>query len=329
MVLSSSRRARREEPRPEPGATLLAPELMARVQQIHLRTHKLVSTALAGAYRSTFHGTGLEFQEVRPYQPGDEVRSIDWNVTARAGEPFVKKYAEERELTVHLLIDTAATMDFGSARWTKREAAAQFAALVAFIAMRNQDRVGLGLFGREPGQHLDARKGTRHVLRLVREVIAAPPTPGASDLGAILAHSVRGLRRRGMVFLVSDFLGARGEPSQADGDDGFWGDSLRFLARRHDLVVARVADPLEERLPAAGLVTAVDAASGRQVELDTRSRRVREAWAAAAEERRARVDRVLARARVEPIELSTAGDLAEPLARFFRRRAQRHGGRSA
>jgi uncharacterized protein (DUF58 family) len=322
-------RGRREELRPEAGAPLLVPELMARVQQIHLRTHKLVSTALAGAYRSTFHGTGLEFQEVRPYQPGDEVRSIDWNVTARTGEPFIKKYAEERELTVHLLVDTAATMDFGSARWTKREAAAQFAALVAFIAMRNQDRVGLGLFGREPGLHLDARKGTRHVLRLVREVIAAAPTPGASDLGAILGHSVRGLRRRGMVFLLSDFLGAPGEPGEADGEEPFWGDSLRLLARRHDLVVVRVADPLEEALPSAGLVTAMDAASGRTVELDTRSRRVREAWAAAAAERRARVDGVLARARIEPIELSTGGDLAEPLARFFRRRAQQHGGRVA
>ena len=329
VVQAGSRREEREGRAPEEGGSLLAPELMARVQQIHLRTHKLVSTALAGAYRSTFHGTGLEFQEVRPYQPGDEVRSIDWNVTARTGEPFIKKYAEERELTVHLLVDTGATMDFGSARWTKREAAAQFAALVSFIAMRNQDRVGLGLFGEAPGLHLDARKGTRHVLRLVREVIAARPGRSASDLGGILAHSVRGLRRRGMVFLISDFLQAPGEPSEADGDDGFWGDSLRFLARRHDLVAVRVSDPLEERLPHAGLVTALDAGTGRQVELDTRSRRVRDAWEAAALERRQRVDAVLAGARVEPIELSTAGDLSEPLARFFRRRAQQHGGRSA
>jgi len=321
-------RERADDPRAETGSGLLVPELMARVQQIHLRTHKLVNTALAGAYRSTFHGTGLEFQEVRPYQPGDDVRAIDWNVTARTGEAFIKKYAEERELTVHLLVDTSSTMDFGSARWSKREAAAQFAALVSLIAMRNQDRVGLGLFGEEPGLHLDARKGNRHVLRVVREVIAAAPTRGGGDLAAILEHSARGLRRRGMVFLISDFLGVRDQASDEDGESGFWGDHLQSLAVRHDLIAVRVVDPLEEVLPKAGLVSALDSRTGREVELDTRSRKVREAWATAAEERRRRAESVLARARVETIELRTDGDLADPLARFFRRRTQQHGRRA-
>ena len=314
----------------QPG--LLVPELMARVQQIQLRTHKRVNTALAGAYRSTFHGTGLEFQEVRPYQPGDDVRSIDWNVTARAGEAFIKKYAEERELTVHLLVDTGASMDFGSARWSKREAAAQLAALVSFVAMRNQDRVGLGLFGAEPGLHLDARKGNRHVLRVIREVIAAEPSPGRSDLAAILEHSVRATHRRGMFFLVSDFVGAPATAATNEGEageHGFWGDHLKRLARRHDLIVVRVVDPLEEELPAAGLVDCLEAGTGRRLELDSSSRAVREAWSAAARQRSEELRAVLAAARVDQLELRTDRDLADPLVELFRKRALRHGGRVA
>lgn len=314
------------------GSGLLVPELMARVQQIQLRTHKLVNTALAGSYRSTFHGTGLEFQEVRPYQPGDDVRAIDWNVTARTGLPFIKKYAEERELTVHLLVDTSLSMDFGSARWTKREAAAQFAALVSFVAMRNQDRVGLGLFGEEPGLHLDSRKGNRHVLRVIREVIAAAPTPGGSpthggsNLHAILEHSVRGLHRRGMVFLISDFLGAPTEEDCGPGEP-FWGEPLRSLATRHDLIVVRVVDPLEEELPRAGLVSCLEAESGRPMEIDTRSRPVREAWAAAARKRRKQLASTLAKSRADSLEIRTDTDIADPLAAFFRRRSLKHGGR--
>jgi uncharacterized protein (DUF58 family) len=305
------------------GSGLLVPELMARVQQIHLRTHKLVNTALAGSYRSTFHGTGLEFQEVRPYQPGDDVRAIDWNVTARTGEPFIKKYAEERELTVQLLVDTAGSMDFGSARMTKREAAAQFAALVSFIAMGNQDRVGLGLFGDLPGLHLDARKGNRHVLRVIREVMAFGVTRKPSDLAAILEHSARGLRRRGMLFLISDFLGVREEASELDGPAGFWGDHLRNLAKRHDLICVRVLDPLEELLPKSGRIAALETNSGRRREIDSRSRHVREAWAAAAKERQRVLSSVLSKARVDCIELRTDQDLADPLVRLFRQRAKR------
>jgi uncharacterized protein (DUF58 family) len=306
---------------------MLVPELMARVQQIHLRTHRLVNTALAGSYRSTFHGTGLEFQEVRLYQPGDDVRAIDWNVTARTGEPFIKKYAEERELTVHLLVDSSVSMDFGSARFTKREAAAQFAALVSFVAMRNQDRVGLGLFGGEPGLHLDARKGNRHVLRVIREVMAARPTQGASDLASMLESSARGLKRKGMVFLISDFLGVREQAGPEDGEAGFWGDHLRSLATRHDLIAVRVIDPLEEALPKAGRIQTYEATTGRRMELDCNSSRVREAWAAEARERKRRVDSVLQRARVESIELRTDRDVADPLASLFRQRA-RGGARS-
>ena len=327
MVLVTKNRKADAAGAEEPGGGLLVPELMKRVKQIQLRTHKLVNTALAGGYRSTFHGTGLEFQEVRPYQPGDDVRAIDWNVTARTGEPFIKKYAEERELTVHLLVDTSRSMDFGSARWTKREAAAQFAALLCFVAMRNQDRVGLGLFGETPGLHLDANKGNRHVLRVIREVLAARPSPGGSGLAEMLEHSVRGMRRRGMVFLITDFLGAPMLAEECKGADGFWGDTLKSLAMRHDVIAVRVFDPLEEELPKAGIVQLEDIEGGRPLEIDTRSRAVREQWAAEAERRRTRLATALSRARVDFLEISTAEDLADPLIAFFRRRIQRHGGK--
>ncbi|HIG12458.1 MAG: DUF58 domain-containing protein [bacterium] len=308
---------------------LLVPELMARVKQIQLRTHKLVNTALAGGYRSTFHGTGLEFQEVRHYQPGDDVRSIDWNVTARTGVPHIKKYAEERELSVHLIVDISRSMDFGSARWTKREAAAQFSALLSFVAMRNQDRVGLTLFGDRPGLHLDAKKGNRHVLRVVREVIAARPTPGGSDLFSVLDESLRGIKGRGMVFLLSDFLGAPADEDDPGARDGFWGEPLKGLALRHDMICVRVFDPLEEELPRAGLVQFEDIEGGQPLELDTRSAAVRAAWARDARERNERLRATFFRSRVDSLEISSAGNLAEPLEAFFRGRIRRHGGRSA
>ncbi|HJP00667.1 MAG TPA: DUF58 domain-containing protein [Planctomycetota bacterium] len=311
---------------PEPPSTLLAPDLMARVEQIRIRTHKLVNTALSGGYRSTFRGTGLEFEEVRLYQPGDDVRSIDWNVTARTGLPYIKTFSEERELTIDFLVDTSRSMDFGSRRWTKREAAAQLCALISFVAMRHQDRVGLTLFGERPGLHLDARKGNNHCLRVIREVIAAEPTSGASDLQAALEHHLRAHRRRGLLFIVSDFLDASKE-GREEGDDPPWADTLRSLALRHDVICVRVTDPLEEDLPPAGVLPLAEIESGRWMEIDTRALGVRETWVAQAARRRSRIESILTRARVDLVEIDAAGDVADPLVAFFRRRAQRHGGR--
>jgi len=310
---------------------VLGPELMARVRQIQIRTHRLVNTALSGGYRSTFRGTGVEFEEVRPYQVGDDVRAIDWNVTARTGEPFIKRYAEERELTLNLLVDTSLSMDFGSRRWTKRELGAQFCALISFVAIRQQDRVGLCMFGEEPGLHLPARKGSKHVLRVVREVLASVPTAGGSDLEAVLAHQVRVLRRRSLVFIVSDFLdqtasGPAAEERRDRGDRGDWADTLSRLARRHDVIAVRVTDPLEEELPEAGLVTMRELETGRSAEIDTRWRRSRDEWSERARRRRSELLATLSRARVELIELSTTGDLADPVLKFFRQRQKRHGG---
>ncbi|MFO1008992.1 MAG: DUF58 domain-containing protein [Planctomycetota bacterium] len=305
-----------------PHAPLLVPELMARVRQIEIRTHRLVNTALSGGYRSTFRGSGLEFSEVRAYQPGDEVRRIDWNVTARTGDAYIKTYAEERELTLHLLVDTSRSMDFGSHGWTKRETAAQFAALISFVAIRHQDRVGLLLFGDTPGLHLPAKKGGQHVLRIVREVIAAPADARGSDLGAALEHAQRVLRRRSIVFVVGDFLA----PEAKDAGGKSWVDRLAELSQRHDVIAVRAFDPFEEELPVAGIVPMEELETGRRIELDTRSNDVRAAWADRAKTRRAALIAGLARARADLLELDTTRDLGEAVLAFFRRRMLRHGG---
>lgn len=314
--------AQAQEPR-----ALLPTELMARVRQIQIRTHRQVNTALAGGYRSTFRGSGLEFDEVRPYQVGDDVRSIDWKVTARAGDAYIKRFQEERELTLHLLVDTSPSLDFGSGRWTKREAIAHLAALIALVAIRHQDRVGLTLFGEQPGLHLPARKGSQHILRIVREVLAAQPPAGedppraASDFDAVLEERLRTLHRRSLIFLMSDFLSARGEG---------WVDRLARLARDNDVIAVRVCDPLEEHLPPAGLFTArsmLGGDAGGAAPIDTRSSRVRTAWAQRATDRRRALVSQLARARVDLLEVRAGENVAEPLTAFFHRRQARHGGR--
>jgi uncharacterized protein (DUF58 family) len=300
---------------PERTPALLAPELMARVRQIQIRTHALVSELAQGAYRSRFRGTGIEFDEVHPYQPGDEVRSIDWNVTARTGEPFVKTYVEERQLVLQLLVDTSLSMDFGSRARTKREAAAEVAALLAFVASREQDMVGLTLFDESPGLHLLPARGGRHVLRVVREVMAAPAHGRGSSLTAVLEHQLRHLRRRALIFVVSDFHDV--DPS--------WAGALARVARRHDLVCVRVFDPLEEELPRAGWVELVEAESGRRVDVDTRSSRVRSAWNEAAARRRDAVRDAANRARAGLIEVSAGANSADPVVAFFRRRGRARG----
>ena len=303
-------------PQREAPPRLLAPELLARVRQIQIRTRIRASGALQGAYRSNFRGTGIEFEEVRPYQPGDDVRSIDWNVTARTGNPHVKTYMEERQLVLQLLVDTSRSMDFGSREKSKRETAAEVAALLAFVAAAEQDQVGLCLFDEAPGLFLPPKKDHFHLLRLVREVMAAPAGGSGSSLGAVLEHQLRHLKRRALVFVVSDFLSV--------GNDA-WEESLAPLARKHDVIAVRVTDPFEEELPAAGRIPLVDLESGHSLEVDTSSKSVRDRWRQAALERRARLEERLRSARVDLVEVSTAGDLVQPLEACFRRRAMGGG----
>lgn len=305
-------------------------ELMARVRQIQVRMRRLVNDALAGAYRSTFRGSGIEFEEVRPYQPGDDVRSIDWNRTARASdEAYVKTYIEERELSLLFVCDASPSMDFGSQTWTKREIAAQFVALLALVAVQAQDQVGLALAGEPSGLHLPMGQGMAHVSRIIREVIAPHPAPHSVKRGASRAQACTGaslaetledqlriLRRRTLLFVVSDFRAAPGE------DRKQLGDVLARLASRHDVVAIGVSDPLEEALPRSGWIEIVDPESGARVEIDAGSQKVRAAWAAAAGERRAELVGLLRRARVDLVELSTAEDVGDPVARYFQRRGR-------
>jgi uncharacterized protein (DUF58 family) len=298
---------------------MLTPELMARVSQIQVRTHRLVNDVLSGAYRSSFRGSGVEFDEVRLYQPGDDVRSIDWLRTAKTGDAFVKTYVEERELTLMFLVDTSLSMDFGSRDWTKREVAAAFCALLAFVAQRHQDRVGLCLFGATTGVHLPPRKGAGAVARVVREVIAAPPTHGGTNLGEALELQARTLRRRSLLFVISDFLGLDQDAA----------DLMSRLGLRHDVVAVRVVDPLERELPKAGSLWLSDLETGARKDFDTRSARVRDAWRAAWQERDTAMREKLVRAHVDLIELGTGRDLntnlADPLVRFFHKRRRRKG----
>ncbi len=293
---------------------VLAPELMARVRQIQVRTHRMVSNMLSGAYKSTFRGTGIEFEEVRGYQPGDDVRTIDWNVTARTGAPHIKTFVEERQLTLQFVVDTSLSMDFGSGEKTKRDTAAEFCALLAYVGIFQHDQVGLSLFSDEPGLHLDPKKGQGHVMRVVREVIAAPHGGSGSALTPVLEHQLRTLRRRSMLFVVSDFLSTREED---------WPRVLAQLSSKHDVVCVRVSDPFEEELPRSGLIALRDVETGQEVEVDTRSEAVRTKWAAAAARRRQVFDEALFRARADCIHLSAHADVGEPVVRFFRRRVRR------
>ena len=326
-----------------------AEELMARVRQIQLRMRRFVNDALSGAYRSTFRGSGIEFEEVRPYQPGDDVRSIDWNRTAHKGEAFVKTYVEERELTLQFVVDAGAGMDFGSRAYTKRELAAQVVALLSYVAVQAQDQVGLQLFAEAPGLHLPTRRGMAHAARAIREVLAARPVqapargPAQSALAAVLEEELRMLRRRALVFVISDFAArhdgaaasaeaarsapAAGARARAAGVfEPAWREPLARLAQRHDVIAVRIVDPLEERLPEGGWIELEDPASGRRLDVDASSRAVRAAWSAAAEARRGALAQAFARARVDALELSTAGDIGEPIARYFERR--RRGARA-
>lgn len=303
------------------GATeLLVPELMARVSQIQLRTHRLVNAVLSGGYRSTFRGSGIEFEEVRPYQPGDDVRTIDWQRTAKSGEPYVKVYVEERELTLVFVVDTSASMNFGSRLWTKREVAAAFCSLLSFVAQRSQDRVGLCLFGTAPGVHLPPRKGASAVARVVREVIAAPTTRGGTDFKAMLELQERAVRRRSLLFVVSDFEGF---------DDGAV-EVLARLRRRHDVVAVQIVDPFERELPAAGCIELREIESGRMIDVDTRSAAVRAAWKSEFERKNALLVERLSKAGVDRIELGTSQNLsvaiADPLGKYFSMRRRRQAG---
>jgi len=294
---------------------MLPADVMRQVRRLQLRARRAVQTLLGGEYHSAFKGTGLSFEEVREYQPGDDVRGIDWNVTARTGTAFIKRYVEERELTVLLAVDVSGSQSFGTRRQPKRAVAAELASLIAFCAIGNNDRVGLVAFTDRVERHVPPGKGTRHVLRLLRDVLFFEPERTGTDLTVALDHLNKAQKRRAIVFLISDFHG-----------DGYT-DSLRRAARQHDLIAVRVADPLEQAWPNVGLVRVEDAETGRQRLIDTSGRRFRDEFAARAEDRRAAFRKAARGAQADLIDVSTDGTHFDALLKFFRARDRRRRGR--
>ncbi len=289
---------------------MIPKELFKKIRRIEIRTKGLVNNVFGGEYHSAFKGRGIEFSEVRPYQFGDDIRSIDWNVTARAGDTFVKVFEEEREQTLFLVVDISGSGDFGTYDKFKREIAAEICAILGFSAIRNNDKVGLLLFSDQVELFVPPKKGRRHVLRLIRDLFAHEPISRRTSLSVALGHVVHMLRRRSIVLVVSDFF-----------DTGFE-KPLRLLARRHDTVAIVLRDPRELRLPPLGLLELTDPETGATTILDTGMRSVRRALASHAAAVHDELDTVLRRCRVDRISISTDRDYVEPLVRFFRARAR-------
>ncbi len=283
-------------------------ELFNKIRRIEIRTRGLVDNIFGGEYHSAFKGRGMAFSEVRPYQIGDEIRSIDWNVSARTGEAYVKVFEEEREQTLMMVVDVSGSENFGSRGKLKREIAAELCALVAFSAIKNNDKVGMLLFTDVVELFVPPKKGRRHVLRLVRDLFAHEATSRGTDIQLALDRILHVLNRRSIVLVVSDFL-----------DEGYTA-VLRALARRHDTLAVVLRDPLETALPPVGLMHLRDPETNEEVLLDTRSPKVRAAFEEKARRRQEETNSRLQQARVDTIVVGTEGDYIEPLIRFFRRR---------
>jgi uncharacterized protein (DUF58 family) len=293
---------------------------MGRMRQLEIRTRRLVNDTLAGQYHSVFKGRGMDFDEVREYVPGDEVRTIDWNVTARTGHAFVKKFTEERELTILLLVDVSASGNFGSAERTKRELAAELAGVLAFSAIRNSDKVGLILYTDEVELYIPPKKGRRHVLRVVREILYFQPAGRGTDTVKALDFANHILHRRAIAFLVSDFQSSE-DPEVAL---AALRRALRQTNRRHDLIALHIQDAREKSLPDVGLLNMEDAETGEVVELDTADPEIRARFAADVTERTQRLIRGFRAEGVDTLELDTGAPYLPALQRFFKNREQRN-----
>lgn len=290
---------------------MLPREVLRQIRRLQLRARRAVEDVLGGEYHSVFKGTGMSFEEVREYQPGDDIRSIDWNVTARMGHPFVKRYIEERELTLVLMVDCSGSQQFGTQIQQKREVAAELASLLAFCAISNNDKVGLIAFTDQVERFVPPRKGVQHALRLIRDVLFFQPKRTGTSIRQGLDYLNRVQRRRAIVFLLSDFI-----------DEGYE-KLLRRTGRRHDLTAVLIGDPREETLPPAGLLELEDAETGRHWLLDTSSPQVRAAYAQASRERREKIRQLAHSSRTDLIEVSTDGGHLDALVRYFELREHR------
>lgn len=301
-------------------------ELIESVRRIEVRTNRLVNDMMVGAYLSHFKGRGMDFEELREYMPGDEVRDIDWNVTYRMGRPFVKRFREERELAMVLALDVSASSAFGSSHRSKREFAAEIAATLAVSAARSSDKVALLLFSDRTELFVPPRKGRRHILRLIREMLSFEPKRPGTDIPAALAFLNHVVHRRSIVFLLTDFLHSFGPAASRSvrGRDTL--QEIGLTNARHDLVCIHLHDPRESRLPAAGLLTLEDAETGELLEVDSHRTVIRERFARTNAARLAELDRAFRRAGVDTLSFSTAEPYAQALQRFFEtRRGRRRG----
>ncbi|MEX2229609.1 MAG: DUF58 domain-containing protein [Dehalococcoidia bacterium] len=290
--------------------SLLTPELAARVRRLEIRTRHVAAALLSGNYRSLFRGSGIEFSEAREYVVGDDVRRIDWNVTARTGTPWVKEFVEERELTVICAVDVSASQRVAQPQSGRLGAAAELAALLGFAAVQNHDRAGLLTFSDRIEHFVPPRHGTKHVLRIMRDILLQTRAHGGTRIAAATDYLQRVLPRRSVVFLISDWF-----------DDGY-ARSLRLLAQRHDVVALVLVDPVDLELPDMGLVEVEDAESGARLLVDSANRGVRERYAAAARTRAARRSEQIARAGVDEVVIRLDRDLLAPVAAYFRARAR-------
>lgn len=291
---------------------MIPQEIMQEIRRIQIRTNKVVNDIFTGQYESVFKGQGMEFHEVREYVPGDEIRMIDWNVTARTGAPHVKLLAEERELTVMLVVDASGSGRFGSVRRFKKELAAELCAVLAISAIKNNDKVGLIVFTDDVELYVPPSKGRRHVLRVIREILYFEPKRRGTNIPGAL-HFLNGVtRRRSVTFLVSDFMAAGYE------------SALRVANKRHDVIAVVVTDPREEELPDVGLLSVRDAETGRETLINTSSPSIRADYAKAAAQRALEREMALRRTRVDAIHVRTDRPYISELYRFFRMREKRY-----
>ena len=290
---------------------MLTKELLKQVRQIEIRTKGLVNQVFSGEYHSVFKGRGMEFSEVREYQFGDDIRNIDWNVTARFGHPFIKVFEEERELTVLLMVDLSGSLMFGSISKTKQRVAAELSAILAFSALKNNDKVGLILFTDKIEKFVPPRKGNKHVLRIIREVLSFEPEGNATDIKAALEYMNSAIKKRSIVFLLSDFL-----------DEGYE-KILKVIGRKHDFIGVVLDDRRENELPSIGLVKLTDAETNAERWIDTSSRRVREAMSKTRQKEIAKRNSLFVASRLDKIFVQTGEDYIKPLVQFFRLRERR------
>ena len=291
---------------------MLPREIFKNIRRIEIRTRKIVNNLFSGEYQSVFKGQGMEFDEVREYQFGDDVRLIDWNVTARMGSPYIKKFCEERELTVMLVVDASASGEFGTFEQMKGEIAVEICALLAFSAIKNNDRVGLLIFTDRIEKFVPPKKGRSHVLRVIRELLYFRPEGRGTDIANALDYMNKVIRRRSVVFVISDFL--------AEG----WERPLQVANKKHDTVAIALSDPREKSLPDVGLIELEDAETGEVLLLDTSSPELRKEFAKEARKASLRREKIFKLRDVDFIEIGTGKSYVDPLVQFFRRRAKMH-----